>query len=426
MKLKSFLPLCLFLLQFSGNAQKDKWFLLAEKSQNPEEKVAYYSKSIEDFGPSSVAYTERGKARLILKWTDYKGAIGDFTEAIEINPVNEEAYFFRGTAKSYILDYQGAATDFTEALNINPRNQNCYNARGNTFFELNRNEEAISDFSKAVEFAPGWSAPYYNRGNTKFKLGDYHGAVDDCSKAVLIDPSKEAYYNSRGLAYHALGKYKEAIQDFTIYIELDSSWATVYDNRGDSKRELADYTGAVADYSSAITIDPYDTYAFYNRGRLKLRNQDLMGAVSDFSESISIDPEFINGYVLLSIVYAKSNDYEAAIKISLSGLQKDNLSSKLLDCLGYYFMEKGDINKAISYFRECNIIDPGNFDALLGLAVACYIINDKENFRKYIDQAKLSEPLLNKGMDGIREIENYGFYYSDKIKVTLIKLFLDL
>ena len=51
---------------------------------------------------------------------NYKGAIQDFTKAIELNPNYTKAYNNRGFAKAELQDYRGAIQDYNKAIEINP------------------------------------------------------------------------------------------------------------------------------------------------------------------------------------------------------------------------------------------------------------------------------------------------------------------
>ena len=75
---------------------------------------------------------------------DYKGAIEDFTKAIEKRSSYLNAYYYRGVAKSFLEDDEGAIADFNKAININPKNLDSYFYRG--YAKL-----MISDFNGACE-----------------------------------------------------------------------------------------------------------------------------------------------------------------------------------------------------------------------------------------------------------------------------------
>jgi tetratricopeptide (TPR) repeat protein len=63
-------------------------------------------------------YLKRGIYKDSLR--DDKGAIADYTKAVEINSNYMDAYFLRGLSKHNLEDYHGAIAYFTKALKINP------------------------------------------------------------------------------------------------------------------------------------------------------------------------------------------------------------------------------------------------------------------------------------------------------------------
>lgn len=114
---------------------------------------------------------------------------------------------------------------------------------------------------------------------------------------------------------------------------------------------------------------------------------------------------------------------DGAIEISEKALKFNDNDPFLFDNLGYYYMENSNYDKAIEKFKICLKIEnfKGLIDATLGLALAYYYKNDKQNAKKYFDQAKQVKPLLNKGMEGLLELEKEGYSYSEKKKETLKK-----
>ena len=86
-------------------------------------------------------YFKKGMTEAKLK--DYRGAILDFSKAIELNPTDAMAYVDRGASKGYLHDYEGA----------------------------------IADYSKAIELNPKFAGAYFNRGLNKAKLQNYQGYI---------------------------------------------------------------------------------------------------------------------------------------------------------------------------------------------------------------------------------------------------------
>ena len=174
-------------------------------------------------------YFDKGFAKVSLE--DYRGAIADFNEAIELSGNYSEAYFFRGLSKNQIENYQ----------------------------------EAIADFNKAIQFEPTNAWAYCHRGQSKFYLEDYRGAITDYTKALKIHPlpfglMRVAYFNIALSKFH-LKDYQEAIVDFTAAIELAGDYSPDgYLYRGISKIRLGYKDEGCMDLSKAGELGNVDAY----------------------------------------------------------------------------------------------------------------------------------------------------------------------
>ena len=88
---------------------------------------------------------------------DLKGAIADFTKAINIDGGFADAYYDRGLAKYGTKDYYGAISDLTNALK----------------FSSSLNNALVGE-------------SYYLRGSAKYYLGDNSGSCLDLKKAQQL------------------------------------------------------------------------------------------------------------------------------------------------------------------------------------------------------------------------------------------------
>ena len=89
-------------------------------------------------------------------------------EDVKLN--SDSAYFNRGVSKFELNDYKGAISDYTKALELNPNNSRAYMNRGRAKHTLNDYYGAISDDTKAIELKPFYATAYFNRAISKFKL----------------------------------------------------------------------------------------------------------------------------------------------------------------------------------------------------------------------------------------------------------------
>jgi tetratricopeptide (TPR) repeat protein len=115
-------------------------------------------------------------------------------------------------------------------------------------------------------------------------------------------------------------------------------------------------------------------------------------AIADFNKAISIKPDY-------SPAYAN---------------------------LGYVYMQQRKTDLAVDNFNQCLKVDVKNLSANLDLAIVYYMKSNLQESKKYLGIAKSIEPLLAKGIDGITALENGDYYWTDKDKKSLKKMFAEL
>jgi tetratricopeptide (TPR) repeat protein len=108
----------------------------------------------------------------------------DELEAVEKrireNPNDAGAYLHRGMIRSHSQeDFKGAIADFSKAIELDPNGAEAYNYRGTSYFWLKQYQEALKDYNKAIQLAPQLTIAYYNRAYVRLELGDKKGAVED-------------------------------------------------------------------------------------------------------------------------------------------------------------------------------------------------------------------------------------------------------
>jgi len=153
-----------------------------------------------------------------------------------------------------------AIGDFTEAIRLNPKLSNAYVQRGLLYDLTGRFNEAISDATKAIEIGMSdtLGMAYYVRGSAQYSNGQYTGAIQDCGKAIELGVTEPYVFIWRGYSYLALQRIAEGEADFATAIGLAPKMADAYIGRASARWERDDYRGAVADMRSSIQLDDSD------------------------------------------------------------------------------------------------------------------------------------------------------------------------
>jgi tetratricopeptide (TPR) repeat protein len=114
--------------------------LTAAKGGNRETQKAAYDKSIKEL--SSMEWLEKGHAA-----SDHKEAIKAYSQAIELDPQNARAYYFRARSSDKNLAIQ----DYNKLLEIEPKDSEAYLLRAWTYKELKEDDLAIKESRRRRE-----------------------------------------------------------------------------------------------------------------------------------------------------------------------------------------------------------------------------------------------------------------------------------
>lgn len=121
---------------------------------------------------------------------DLKAAVASATQAIRLNPKAEEAYYQRGTVYQKLGDYKAAVADFTEVINLNTGRLGltsvAYWQRARAYDKLGEKQKAISDLTKLIGNDSLNTDDYLLRARLYKDLGDKEKAIADYKTADRI------------------------------------------------------------------------------------------------------------------------------------------------------------------------------------------------------------------------------------------------
>jgi tetratricopeptide (TPR) repeat protein len=171
-------------------------------------------------------------------------------------PTNDaNLYIQRGTAAYRSGDFLGAIGNFDEAIRLNPDEAQSYNIRGNAWDELGVFERAIADYAQAIRIDPNNPAVFHDRAILWQRKGALDEALVDLDRAVRFTFADANIYCDRGLVWYQKGRHDRAIADFDRAIKLDPNFAAACINRGLILHRNREFNVAFLD-TKAIRVDP--------------------------------------------------------------------------------------------------------------------------------------------------------------------------
>jgi len=235
-----------------------------------------------------------------LKRGDYEGAIKEYTNAINIDSTNIDAYKSRiWVNENLIADFDAALLDYNKIISHKPNEPEFYVKRANIKMNLFDFEGSIDDYSKAISLKPDYSEAYYDRAFVKNSLNDKLGATNDFNKAIELDPNSKYAYINRAYFYE-YADMKKAIDDFKMAINLNkdtskSFLADCYLGLGEANSGLNDFKIGIKYYDKALLVNSensnnyFDSKVYFKRGKAKSALHDESAAILDFDKSLELN-----------------------------------------------------------------------------------------------------------------------------------------
>lgn len=186
---------------------------------------------------------------------DWSGAIAEFTRAIELDAVDDEAYRLRGTVRRATGDWRGAIADFSKAIEANSDSAEPYGARAVARQFNSDATGAMEDCSNTIRLDPKDGANYVLRGQLDYYAQSFTNAVRDFAKAVELNPSDDHARFGLWLVRARLGEAEAAGVDLRKHLAARQSTKT-NDWTSEVGRFLAGDLTEPAFLTAARTNDP--------------------------------------------------------------------------------------------------------------------------------------------------------------------------
>jgi len=136
------------------------------------------------------AFSQRGTAYFAKG--DYRRAIQDYSQAINLDPSNATAFDNRCWTRATLGLVGEALQDCDHSLKLRPNHAATLATRGFAYLKSGAVDAAITDYNAALAIAPQNAYALYGRGWAKLKKADAEGNDDiNAAKAISSDIALE-------------------------------------------------------------------------------------------------------------------------------------------------------------------------------------------------------------------------------------------
>ncbi len=156
--------------------------LLQWKHTNAHQDIQLLDEFVAKNPDAHFVYVER--AVYLFNNEDFRGAIRDYTKAIELQPEEPEYWMSRGLARERLNHFSQAYNDYTKAIQLDEQFEKAWLHRANLLYKIGKFEEAIEDYDIALLKFENYGTAWYNRGLAKYRIGNKSAACEDVKQAM--------------------------------------------------------------------------------------------------------------------------------------------------------------------------------------------------------------------------------------------------
>lgn len=228
-----------------------------------------------------------------------------------INEMRSDFYLDRANNCLTHLDTECAFQELEQAIELNPLNSDAFLIRGVLFMETAQYENAKNDFSRYLSSFPDDYAVLQKRGEVNYLIGDFDSAISDLKEVILVNPFNQDAHLFLGYSYYETEEWESAIEEYSQILELEPNNEDALIGRGRVYFELGMLDKSLIDLDNAIQISPNNPDAYYHRGRtyiLQINSPYILQinsqrAIEDFIRVTQLASDYSKAYYQLAGIY---------------------------------------------------------------------------------------------------------------------------
>jgi lipoprotein NlpI len=146
-----------------------------------------------------------------------------FAGVAAAEPPMTSAEFLSQAAEAYSDGKVDVAFSLADkAVESDPKNAKAYFFRAQLNESQRRHKQAVADYSTVLELEPK-AELYDRRGSEQFKLGEIEASIADFDKYIELVPEREPGHWKRGISYYYAGRFADGRKQFEGYQTVDEN-----------------------------------------------------------------------------------------------------------------------------------------------------------------------------------------------------------
>lgn len=304
----------------------------------------------------------------------YEQAIAAYSQAIQENPGDRQAYYGRAEAYAHLRDFDRMLADYAQVVALYPTDPDAYSQRahGYQFFGMN-DERALADYTRSIELRPDDPELYQKRLEIYEYNHDESNLITEYTHLIELQPERSWWYCKRGLAYVRRSVESGDLIDRGLAL-ADGAQAMAIDPTNGPRCRMdiamaANAPGVAIDIiTGMIALEPTNPELYDKRALAHLRLQQYDQSIADYQKVVELQPENGRALLLLGNAYGYAGDDERALATysqTLALNPTDDLRGQLSSAyhnLALKAFHANDYERALAHYRTAQSIDPEDDD----------------------------------------------------------------
>ncbi|GMQ82566.1 MAG: serine/threonine-protein kinase [Rhodothermia bacterium] len=331
--------------------------------------IGLLTSAINDDSLFASAYSELGLAYWFkfqhtedTRWVDE--AFEFSQEALRLNDQLSEVHVTLATINSGRSDYDAALEDYQRALEIDPLNSEAYRLQASSLRAVGRIADAKASLDRSIQLAPDYWRGYYSLALHHFRQEEHDEVVRVAQLGLDRAPDVLRLINIQAASLWSQGRVAEAILRFDRIRELDSEYTTAWANTATALFYTGRFDEAVELYEKVVN-------------RYRPNSYDYRGYLAD-------------AYYWAEGKRNKAEStYEQAIDLARTQLEVSEIDPAIYGSIAGFFAHLDEPDSAILYLnRAIELSPPGTMppNRAIGIGETYVTLGEFETAKTWLEQ----------------------------------------
>lgn len=212
-------------------------------------------------------------------------AIRFITVAAAVRPKSPYVWYSLGMAQMQQSDFAGACGALTEAIELKPDWAPALANLGIARLSRGDPDGSIAATRRAIRLEPDLAVAHYNLGVALEKKRDVEGAMKAYRETIRLDPDHAPAHNNLGVHLRDRGETQAAIRSFETALGLDPDLVRAHHNLGIARMLSGDVDRAIAAFEKAVEYRPVRADVWFDFGTALARDGRYEEAITRFERA---------------------------------------------------------------------------------------------------------------------------------------------